>query len=521
MCLLLRCDSNKIYLYPAAFIVGGIFNKQCNPNGNYNFKVSSMPFLSVIAKIIWRFLPSPVRSRMPYSLKTRIQEMVMFGFFNRQHLDSYVTSIINRVPVRCRPVSVSDSGKLLYILNNSLPYSSNGYAIRSHGIIRGFRSTDIDVITYTRAGYPEDLLGWGREPIPEFDDIDGVRYHRIRSPAFISHFDESYIFEAVKSIRTIIELQRPAYVMAASNYYNALPALIAAREMGLPFIYEVRGFWETTQASRDETFKSSSSFQAQVALESKTAQEADLVLTLNSGMRAELLRRGVSPDNIHLLPNSVEPSLFTSLERDADLAKELGIPDNVPIIGYIGTFVDYEGLDDLIRACALLKAQGIEFRLLLVGNDNPSSSALNGSVTDLIRSCARDGHLADWLIMPGRVPFERVRGYYSLIDIVPFPRKPWEVCELVSPLKPLESMMMAKPVIVSDVAALKDMVSDGETGLLFEKGDIYELADSLKKLITSAELRKLLGENAQRWVKTYRTWEYCVSKVTDNIKELV
>ena len=436
--------------------------------------------------------------------------------------DSYLFSVINHVPVPAKPAYEHVGSKLLYILNNSLPYSSNGYATRSHGVIRGFQTTDLEVTAYTRAGYPKDMATTADpESVQSFDEIDGVTYHRIETPTTRSHLGKDYILEAAKSIQLVIEKEQPAYVMAASNYRNALPALIAARNRGLPFIYEVRSFWEITRASRDEDFKDSISFQVQATLEKKVAQEADLVLTLNSGMKAELIKRGVEEDKIHLLPNSVEPSLFGPLERDGVLAQELNIPDGVPVIGYIGTFVDYEGLDDLSRACALLKEQGVEFRLLLVGNDNPSSLALSGSVTDLIRACAQEGNFLDWLIMPGRVPFEVVRNYYSLIDIAPFPRKPWEVCELVSPLKPLESMIMAKSVIVSDVAALKDIVQHGETGFLYEKGNVQELAKALKQLICSPELRLRLGKNAQAWVSDFRTWEYSVSQVSAPLKALV
>ncbi|WP_343313801.1 glycosyltransferase [Brucella sp. BE17] len=435
--------------------------------------------------------------------------------------DSYLISVLDDIPARDKQQPKGRVSKLLYILNNSLPYSSNGYATRSHGVIRGFEETDLDVVVYTRAGYPKDMATTENpDAVQPCDAVDGVSYHRIETPTIRTHFGKDYIAEATKSIRTVIEKERPAYVMAASNHRNALPALIAARECGLPFVYEVRGFWEITRASREPGFSDSVNFQAQVALESKTAQEADLVLTLNSGMKAELIKRGVSSNKILLLPNSVEPNLFPPLNRNVELAKDLRIPDGIPVIGYIGTFVDYEGLDDLSRACAILKEQGIEFRLLLVGNDNPSSLSLTGSVTDLIRKCADDGGFSDWLIMPGRVPFDKVRDYYSLVDIAPFPRKPWNVCELVSPLKPLESMIMGKPVVVSNVAALKDMVRDRETGLIFEKGNVPSLADVLCKLINSPDLRHKLGMNAREWVTSFRTWEYSVSQVAPAIKSL-
>ena len=75
----------------------------------------------------------------------------------------------------------------------------------------------------------------------------------------------------------------------------------------------------------------------------------------------------------------------------------------------------------------------------------------------------------DWLIMPGRVKANLVSDYYSIIDIAPFPRKSYLVTEMVSPMKLYEAMNMKKAVIVSSVDALKEMVVENETALIFEK----------------------------------------------------
>jgi glycosyltransferase involved in cell wall biosynthesis len=191
--------------------------------------------------------------------------------------------------------------------------------------------------------------------------------------------------------------------------------------------------------------------------------------------------------------------------RDTALAAELGIPDGVPVIGYVGTFVDYEGLEDLARACGLLKQRGHAFRLLLVGNENTSGSE-TGPITRMIAEAAAEADFSDWLIMPGRVPHEVVHSYYSLLDICPFPRKPWPVCEMVSPMKPLEALAMEKLVIVSSVRALVEMIDHDHTGLVFTKGDITSLADTLERAMAAPDLRARLGTAGRVWVETERTW---------------
>jgi glycosyltransferase involved in cell wall biosynthesis len=295
--------------------------------------------------------------------------------------------------------------------------------------------------------------------------------------------------------------------------------LIAAKKLGIPFIYEVRGFWEVTRVSREPEYSYTSNYHLMVLYEALTAKHSDHVFTLTEPMREELVERGVDGSKITLLPNSCDPTRFTPRDRDLDLASTLNIPSKVPVIGYIGSFVIYEGLEHLAEACSLLKKKGIEFRLLIVGNENTSGND-RGPITQEILGVAKEGEFSDWLIMPGRVPHDKVESYYSLIDIAPFPRKPWPVCEMVSPMKPLEALAMEKAVIVSSVRALVEMVKEGDTGLVFNKGSIESLAEQLELLISNPELRQKLGENGRRWVESERTWNFTSSTASSLIKKL-
>src|SRR5699024_1612664 len=114
---------------------------------------------------------------------------------------------------------------------------------------------------------------------------------------------------------------------------------------------------------------------------------------------------------------------------------------------------------------------GIEFRLMLVGSEDTSGTA-KGPISDTVEKYAKQAGFLDWLIMPGRVPHEKVPEYYSLVDIAPFPRKPLPVTEMVSPMKPLEAMAMEKTIVVSSVGALAEMVENEVTGLVFAKGSV-------------------------------------------------
>ena len=394
-----------------------------------------------------------------------------------------------------------------YVLHNMLPYASGGYATRAHGLANALQDTGYKVTLVGRPGFPLDI----RKELTDKDVessqyIEGLECVFTLTPRRDTTTVQDFIDKAADALATRFLELRPSIVVAASNHLTALPALIAARKLNIPFVYEVRGFWEITRISREPEFEHTEFFKILCNLESLAANNAEHVFTLTTPMQEELVSRGVNSNKITILPNSCDPERFEPKDRDRALALKLSIPSNVPVIGYIGTFVQYEGLEHLAEACGLLKEKGLGFRLLIVGNENTAGED-QGSISEAIESIAHKYQFEDWLIMPGRVPHEEVESYYSLIDIAPFPRKPQPVTEMVSPMKPLEAAAMKKAIVVSSVRALTDMIIDGENGLVFEKGNIADLAVQLERLITNDELRIELGNSAREWVEDERTWE--------------
>lgn len=405
-----------------------------------------------------------------------------------------------QLPVRARlPGAANGKPVVVNFLHFSLPYTSVGYATRSHGIAQGVLAAGWDIRPYTRLGFPQDFKPELEEvELPASDLIDGVRYGRVNGAGRRGMSEVDYLSQAADCYERVLVEQGATIVHAASNYTTALPALIAARRLGLPFVYEIRGFWEVTRSSRDSTFEKSRKYRAMKMYEDFVVSHADRIITITLAMKEELVERGVPAERISLAYNSVDVDRFHALRRDEALASRLGIPAGVPVIGYVGSFVDYEGLDDLLTAAATLRDAGRDFRLLMVGD---------GAAMPMLQEMVVQLRLESWVILTGRVPHEDVEAYYSLIDVAPFPRKPWEVCELVSPLKPFEAMAMKKPVVVSGTRALLEIVTDGLNGLVFEKGDPASLAKALGRLLDNPQLRADIGERARAWVEEYRSWK--------------
>ena len=119
------------------------------------------------------------------------------------------------------------------------------------------------------------------------------------------------------------------------------------------------------------------------------------------------------------------------------------------------------------------------------------------------------------------MPHEEVERYLSLIDITPFPRKPLPVCEMVSPLKPLESMASGIAVMSSNVEALDEMLGRGTYGLTYRKGDTAHLAELLGTMIDDRELCAELTGKALDWVRTERNWQAVARIVADVYDRLI
>lgn len=433
----------------------------------------------------------------------------------RQDFVSLLNELNNPV---VKEILDTSKGRVCYVLNHSLPYQSEGYATRAHGIAQAIKAQGLDIVCLTRPGYPWSFLKEYKEKeLPKVEEIDNVSYQRICEPKGWKG-SHNYITKAADELERKFKELKPSCVMAASDFKNALPALLAARRLGIPFIYELRGFWEITQASKEPKVVQTSNYHLTQYLEAQVAVKSDHIFILTEAMRQELISKGIPAEKITVLPNSCDPDKFDPLKNPKDiiLKTELNIPNGVPVIGYIGTFNSYEGLDDLIHACGGLFKAGVNFRVLLVGAE-PSTTSDQGQNALHIQNLAKEYGFEDWLIMPGRISHDMVSKYYSLVDIAPFMRKPLPVTELVSPLKPLEAMAMGKSLVVSSVSALAEMINDGETGLIFQKGNVEDLANKLLIMLKDVQLRNRLGVEARKWVIKERTWEICAKKVKERI----
>jgi glycosyltransferase involved in cell wall biosynthesis len=418
---------------------------------------------------------------------------------------------------------IPSDNSVLYHASQSLPHTSSGYAIRTHGLVSSLNSKGFDTQVLLRHGYPLDRNDFKGGKIHSIEQVDMVEYHfseTDKNSSTLINYQEvfnfnklnQYLTQATNSIIVTCNKQKPFVIHSASNFVVGLAGARAAKALGIPSIYEIRGFWHLTQSTKREGYEGSDHYNLSERFEIQTAKESDYVFTITNALKDILIENGVDESKISVLPNAVDSSKFDIIPKDTELEKELGFEGKV-VIGYIGSFVKYEGLDLLLEACSILKEKhGDIFRLLLVGD---------GDTMQLLRRTARFLQLEDQVVFTGRVSHDEVQKYYSLIDIAPLPRKGLRVCELVSPLKPFEAMGSGKVLVTSSVQALAEIVQDGVTGLVFEKDNSQDLADKLEIVLLDEKLRSEMGVNANKWVKENHSWEVISERVTKIYDEIL
>lgn len=422
------------------------------------------------------------------------------------------------VPPRApEPYGEVDPQVIVSVLGQSLPLRSGGYATRSHGVLTSMAAHGWTMQAITKWGFPYDLWWEPDDPreVPSVDVVDSIPYHRNLEPgrrSYPRHPLVETVEGTARGVEALVREHGAGLVHASSLYDVGLGALTAARRLGIPFIYEMRGLKQLLDEDRGPGVPPSPRVQYLDVLESTVAREADALLVITQALGDRMVGFGVDPERIVVVSNGVHPDRFEPRPRDSELEASLGL-EGLSVIGYVGSFVRYEGLDDLLLAAAELVAAGRDdFRVLLVGD---------GGSFDRVQNLATELGIADRVIFTGRVPHDQVDRYISLIDIAPFPRKPMLVCEMISPIKPFESMAMSKAVVVSDVAALAEIVQDGVTGRSFRKGDVGALAAVLAELLDDPDQRRRLGETAREWVLEHRTWSRVTQAVDTTYRRLL
>ncbi len=385
--------------------------------------------------------------------------------------------------------------RVLHVLDHSLPLHS-GYTFRTLSLLREQRRLGWTTFHLTSPKHT------GSGALAE-ETIDGWQFFRTLVPAAPRHTlpglgELALMRQLEHRLAEVAQQLRPDVLHAHSPVLNALPALRVGRRLGIPVVYEVRAFWEDAAVDHGTTTEGSLRYRLTRWLETRALRRASHVFTICEGLRGDIVGRGIAPGKVTVIPNAVDVDTFSQGGTpDAALAAQLGLAGCSAIVGFIGSFYAYEGLDLLLDALPLLLRQQPGLRLLLVGG-GPQEAALKAQA-------ARLG-VAGQVVFTGRVPHAKVQRYYDLIDVLAYPRHSMRLTELVTPLKPLEAMAQGRLLVASDVGGHRELIRHGETGLLFKAGSAPALAEAIVQLLAQRERWPQLRRAGRHFVETERTW---------------
>lgn len=384
---------------------------------------------------------------------------------------------------------------VLHVLDHSLPLHS-GYTFRTRAIMKAQIKAGWDVVGITGVRHYQN----GQSLSDTQQEVEGLHFFRTMAQSAgpflwrewneVTALRDAIIKTYKKSPFKIIHAHSPAL--------NGLAAAQAAAHLEVPFLYEIRAFWEDAAVGNGTGREGSLKYRMTRALEDYVISRADHVAVICEGLKADLIKRGIAPGKITISPNGVDMAVFGDAKpRDETLFADLNLQGS-DVIGFIGSFYDYEGLDDLITALPLLRAQGSNAKLILVGG---------GPMEDALRAQASASDAAEHIHFLGRVPHQEVEKYYSIIDVLAYPRKNMRLTDLVTPLKPLEAMAQEKLVAASDVGGHKELITDGVTGTLFAADEPKSIADALNILFSNRAEWPKRRKIAKDFVEKQRNWE--------------
>ncbi|HEY0586062.1 MAG TPA: TIGR04063 family PEP-CTERM/XrtA system glycosyltransferase [Pseudoduganella sp.] len=389
--------------------------------------------------------------------------------------------------------------RILHVLDHSIPLHS-GYTFRTRSILQAQRARGWQTFHITS---PKQ----GACTAPR-ETVDGLEFYRT-PPASgalskLPVLNQVAVIDALAArLLEVAKEVQPDVLHAHSPALNAVAALRVGRKLGIPVVYEIRAFWEDAAVDHGTSKEWGLRYRLTRAMETWALQRVDAATTICEGLRSEIIGRGIPARKIEVIPNAVDIADFAvGGARDEVLAQQLGL-EGKTVLGFIGSFYAYEGLDILLNALPAMLEQRPEIRVLLVGG-GPQDAAL--------RAQAKALGIEDKVVFTGRVPHSEVQRYYNLVDVLCYPRHKMRLTDLVTPLKPLEAMAQGRLMVASDVGGHKELIDDGRTGVLFAAGDAAALSKQVLALLEAPQKWQEFRLSGRRFVEEERNWTASVAR---------
>lgn len=396
--------------------------------------------------------------------------------------------------LKSRPLDNSCKTKnVLFYLTNSKPYTQSGYTERSHFLLKALQEHGAKVCAVTRIGYPVVV---GEFPTRNCLILDGIEYRQLL-PALLPRDKKQQIDLAVKMLVEEARKFEADILHTTTDFKNAIVVSRAAHELGIPWVYETRGELQKTWLSKrslevQEAAKVSEYYIAAENKELEAMRNSCAIVQLSEVSKLNSINQGIERNKIQIIPNAVSGSEIGRVFNKTDLRRQLGLSENELLLGSITSVVQYEGLDDLVRAIEFVP----DVYCIIVG-EGEASAKLEALVNEM--------GLGKRVQFVGKQPSTTIWKWYAALDIFVIPRKNQDVCRSVTPIKSLMAQANGVPVVASDLPALREVT--GNNAVYFQAEDPQDLARAVRNVIAMDPIaRRALTDSAMEWVRS-RTWD--------------
>ena len=237
--------------------------------------------------------------------------------------------------------------------------------------------------------------------------------------------------------------------------------------------------------------------------------KADKIIAVTPKLK-ELIHSeyGVKSDRITVIQNGADTELFKPMDV-TQVRDELNLRQECNYICFIGTLVEWQGIEYLIRSMPLILSECPQTQLLIVGD---------GQMKQELVALAEEIGVLNKVIFAGMVPYYKVPLYINASDVCVAPKV--GLRSGYSPLKLCEYMACGKPVVASRASGL-EILEDSQGGILVEPGNSYELATAITKLMQDKELGNKMGENGRKYVVENQSWASVATRVAEVCSEMM
>ena len=285
----------------------------------------------------------------------------------------------------------------------------------------------------------------------------------------------------------------------------SLAGIRLARELGVAHLLEVNA----PLAYEQEKMRGLEMKDLARSLEAQIFRETDGLLVVSNTLAEYARECGVPDERITVLPNGVDVQVFSDDLSGEPVRQQFGLAGKA-IIGFVGSLKPWHGTESLLQAFGRLHRDFPQAHLLIVGD---------GPMRGTLETMADEQGFADRVTFTGKVQYRDIPQFIAAMDIATAPYIPHENFYF-SPIKIFEYMAVGKPVVAGGIGQVNDIVAHGENGLLYEPGNVEQLAEALSTLLADAELRRTMGRRGREWVARERTWDRNAAKVLELAQQL-